>query len=69
MFFTGFLGPRGPLVLPLISSSVRVSARPCARISSPPSVPSPLVTPVTLVVVVVHVDHPEGPASCKFYKK
>ena len=47
-------------------------ARPCARISSPPSSPSPFpsspcdpaVTPSPQVVVVV--DHPEGPASCKW---
>ena len=57
------------------------SDRPCARISSlspspfpssPPSVLSPLMTPVTLVLVVVVRSspplanyHPEGPASCK----
>ena len=50
-----FLGPQGPLVLPLVGPCVQQSTRissPCPPFPypfSPPSVLSPLVTPVTLV--------------------
>ena len=58
--FSELFRSRGPFVLPFIGSSMC----PPARISSPSSVPSPLVTPVTPVIVVVF-DHLEGLDSCK----
>ena len=60
--FSELFRSRGPFVLPFIGSSVC----PPARISSPSSVPSPLVTPVTPVIVVVFY-HLEGLDSCKWF--
>ena len=62
--FSELFRSRGPFVLPFIGSSVC----PPARISSPSSVASPLVTPVTPVVVVVFY-HLEGLDSCKWSSK
>ena len=64
----GYLGLRGPLVVPMVGQPVRKNfsshlSPPSPFSSSPPSVPSPLATPFALVspfvtqdVVVVVVD-------------
>ena len=57
----GYLGLRGPLVVPMVGQPVRKNfsshlSPPSPFSSSPPSVPSPLATPVALVSPFVTPD-------------